>query len=737
MPDNIPATPQPASTAPKIGVSPLQPQTPPGAGTTPPSNPSFPLPPGIRLSSGSLPLPQSGGVMSSPQPAIQPPVSQAPSAPIRQITEKTPAENNAVKPPIAGMPPLPIPKPLASASQSTPTTPTQIFSAPPLPKPEVKTAPPFPKIPAPAISQAPAPSSLVSSAPAPMSPKPLEQAKPQSIPSAGTALVGGAAPTGPRPMVKPGVLLVSPVPASAPRAPSPNPALASASRPLAPLSSVPPTPPIPQPKPLVSAEAPALSAGMRPSGTQPMRPAQLEKKPFPLKLVALIVGAFALVGIIALVVRNLTGSQTSGPSLSQTNGGAQTPTVAQNITLTYWGLWEPAPVMKEIFQEFQKQNPGVTIEYIQQSPKDYRERLQDAITKGTGPDVFRFHGSWVPMMSRELSAIPSSVLSEAEYNQQFYPVFGKTLKTTKGLVGIPHMYEGLGLYYNTEVFNVAKQTPPKTWPELTQVATNLTIRSKGKIEQAGVALGTATNVDNFSDILALIILQNSGYPEDLSTKNSADAYEFYVNFAKSLKVWDETLPNSTYAFATGKVAMMIAPSWRAHEVLAINPNLKFAIAPVPQLKVERPVTFASFWAEGVSSSSKNSEMAWRLLKFMSSKEMLQKFYESAAKNTPRKFGELYPRPDMANLVATDPYVASYLSDAPTAQTWFMSSRTFDSGINDKIIKYVEDAITSIYTSGDLAGTLVTAQQGIQQVLQTYGVAPRSSSTGAAPAATGM
>jgi ABC-type glycerol-3-phosphate transport system substrate-binding protein len=34
------------------------------------------------------------------------------------------------------------------------------------------------------------------------------------------------------------------------------------------------------------------------------------------------------------------------------------------------------------------------------------------------------------------------------------------------------------------------------------------------------------------------------------------------------KVWNEyAYPTSTYAFATEKVAMMIAPSWRAHEVI--------------------------------------------------------------------------------------------------------------------------------------------------------------------------
>jgi maltose-binding protein MalE len=52
------------------------------------------------------------------------------------------------------------------------------------------------------------------------------------------------------------------------------------------------------------------------------------------------------------------------------------------------------------------------------------------------------------------------------------------------------------------------------------------------------------------------------------------------------------------AFARGEVAMIFAPSWQALEIKQINPELDFAIAPVPQLSNEEKVTWPAFGLKG-------------------------------------------------------------------------------------------------------------------------------------------
>ncbi len=417
-----------------------------------------------------------------------------------------------------------------------------------------------------------------------------------------------------------------------------------------------------------------------------------------------------------------SGTTNSGSGTSSgTNSNSTTPantSTGKQVTLEYWGLWEPTEAMTEVIKGFESQNSGITIKYVKQSHKDYRTRLQSAINSGNGPDIYRFHASWVPMLKQELSPLPSAIMSASEYQSTYYPVAVQQLQNNGQLVGIPLMYDGLVLYYNTDIFKTAVVDPPKTWPDLRTLASKLTVKADGKLTRSGIALGNAVNVEHFADILAVLILQNGG---DLTKPNSAevrDALLFYTNFIKTDAVWNDTLPSSTVAFARGEAAMMFAPSWRAHEVKAINPNLQFATVPLPQLSDKR-IAWGSYWAEGVSAKSGNKDEAWKFIKYLSSKEAQQKMFAEQAKT--RSFGELYARKDLADTLAKDPVVASVLQDAGYAQGWHMSTFTHDNGINDQIIQYYKDAVTGLLEGKSIDEVLVTLDTGVSQVLRQYGV----------------
>ncbi len=462
----------------------------------------------------------------------------------------------------------------------------------------------------------------------------------------------------------------------------------------------------------VLAPTPApISAPPPPPVPKPAVPVQ--KSPFRWLIPALIIGIGVL--LLVLLITRLVIPRLK-PSTATTE---EKP--AQKTQITYWGLWEPSTVMDQLINQFETANPGIDVVYQQQSIKDYRERLQNALTNGNGPDVFRFHASWTPMFSAYLEPIPETTLTTSEYESLFYPVAKQWLKSGKSYVGIPLMHEGLGLFYNQSMFEAAGTTPPKTWEELGQTAALLTtINSKdGTIKRSGIALGTTSNVDNWSDIVGLMLLQNEANPAKPNDEAGQGALEYYVNFSRRDKIWDETLPASTIAFANEKVAMIIAPSWRAHEIRAMNPNLRFAIAPLPQLPNVKPVSWASIWAEGVSSKSnkKIKEASWKFLSYLNQKENLRAWYASASKQ--RLFGEIFARTDMASQLSQDPYVGAFLSQASEAKSWYLNSRTFDNGPNDKISKYYEDAINAMIGGDTATEVLNTVEQGITQVMGQY------------------
>ncbi|MDP1760554.1 MAG: extracellular solute-binding protein, partial [Candidatus Woesebacteria bacterium] len=394
--------------------------------------------------------------------------------------------------------------------------------------------------------------------------------------------------------------------------------------------------------------------------------------------------------------------------------------------ITWWGMWEDENTVAPLILEYQAINPKVKINYVRQSKEDYRERLTNALAKGTGPDIFRFHNTWAPMFKSELDQVPAGVYSASEFIQTFYPVAVSDLTVGASIVGIPLEYDGLSLYINEEIFENSGKVIPTMWNDLRQLAREFTIKDvNGTIIQSGIALGRTENVDHWPEILALMMLQNGVNLEKPIGKLAVDALKFYTSFSLIDGVWDATLPSSTVTFAAGKSAMYLGPSWRAFEIRLQNPNLKFKTVPVPQLPKteanEVDVTYASYWVEGVWARSKKKEIAWDFLKFISSKESLEKLYNQASKT--RLFGEPYSRVEMESLLVDHPIISSTVMQGRFAQTWFLQSRTWDgpTGINTQINKYFEDAINAVNVGMDPQKALEPVSSGVIQVLSQYGI----------------
>lgn len=391
--------------------------------------------------------------------------------------------------------------------------------------------------------------------------------------------------------------------------------------------------------------------------------------------------------------------------------------------LTYWALWEEEEVMRPLLEKYQKDNPNITINFVRQTPIQYRERLEAHISRGEGPDIFRFHNTWVPMLREELAPLPKDIMSKDEFNETFYSVMAEDLTLGGEIVGLPLMFEGLVVFYNTDILSAGGyQAPADNWDDFLVQAEQLTVKDqRGNIVTAGAALGRADNVEHFSDTLALLMLQNGANPAKPNSEAGVGALSFYRLFAQVPdNVWGVEFDNDILSFAGGKTAMIFAPSWEVFTIRAISPELAFATAPVPQVAGgTSQVSWASYWAEGVNSRSPHQKQAWDLLRFLSRKETLEEFYALASQT--RSFGEAYPRKDMAESLADNEYLSALVGQAETARSFYMASRTFDNGINDRIIQYYRDAVNSLDEGNSPAAALDTAAQGITQVLQSYNV----------------
>ncbi len=417
-------------------------------------------------------------------------------------------------------------------------------------------------------------------------------------------------------------------------------------------------------------------------------------------------GAAVFIIFLIIIIRALFGG-----------GGAK-----KEITLSYWGLWEDETLVKPLIDLYKQKNPNITVKYTKMTPENYREKLIARSKANQGPDIFRYHNTWLPEIKEIVTPLPSSIMPAADFEKTFYPVAQKDLKVGDYYYGIPLMVDGLVLVYNNNMFKKAGiVSAPSTWDDITEIVPKLTVKDQsGNLITSGIAIGTSSNVDHFSDIFGLLLLQNGGKLGAVDSAEGTGALEIYRKFAESPQgYWNDNMPSSTTAFIQEKVAMIIAPSWELLTIKAANPDIDLKVVPVPSVPGASLVSVSSYWVEGVSRYSANQIEAWKFLRFLSEKENMTKLYELQSRVRP--FGEPYSRVDLAPLLSQNEYIGAVIKQAPNFTSIPLVSRTYDNGLNDDIIKYIENAINSTTQGVSYAEALKTAKAGITQIFTKYGI----------------
>lgn len=457
---------------------------------------------------------------------------------------------------------------------------------------------------------------------------------------------------------------------------------------------------------------------------EPVSTTQPKAKKINIKLLLMIGGILIVIIILLILISSLVKKNGNGSGVT---------------TLNYWGLWEDKTVMASVIADFEAQNPNIKINYKINQNDNYRSRLQGRLLK-TGetteevPDIFRIHNTWIPMFREVLAKVPAQSATRIGLDTDFYNVYKGDLKENGSYLAIPLMYDGLAMFSNRDLLASAGITIPKSWWELETAAKKLTTKDENnKIMIAGAAVGTADNIDHWSDILGLMMKQNGvNFLKSDESNNTKiqDVLTYYTQFKTKDMVWDETLPNSTTYFANGKLAFYFGPSWRILNFESMNPNLNFDVNPVPQLPTLSSIEatdeaseltnihWGSYWVEGVNNKSKNQDAAWKFLEYLASKEGLEKTY--AAESQIRSFGEIYPRKSMASQLGANEKIKPFIDKADSATSWYLASRTNDEGVNDEMIKYFTDAVNSINQKQSTAvEVMADLRNGISQLIQKY------------------
>jgi ABC-type glycerol-3-phosphate transport system substrate-binding protein len=358
------------------------------------------------------------------------------------------------------------------------------------------------------------------------------------------------------------------------------------------------------------------------------------------------------------------------------------------LTLNWWSVYNDAEAIQPVITAYRAMHPNVTINLRNLRLDEYEKELVDALAEDRGPDIMSLHNTWIPKYQSKLSPIPESItvpfttiqgtikkekvtelrtspgLSILELKKQFIDTVANDVimnvsddadpqKKRDRIFALPLSTDSLALYYNKDLLNSAGiAEPPAYWDEFQKMIPKLTKQdSQGNIVQSGAALGTAKNVERFSDILSVLMMQNGthmtdgGYPsfhltpQELSGRTSPpadDAVIFYTDFAnpaKEVYTWNDKQKSSLLAFASGQTAFYFGYDYNLPSIRSLSPKLNLGIAKLPQIRDNPEVNFANYWAEGVSKKSANLNWAWDFLQFAASAPQASRYLDAAKRPT--------------------------------------------------------------------------------------------------------
>ncbi|PLX22067.1 hypothetical protein C0584_00895 [Candidatus Parcubacteria bacterium] len=465
--------------------------------------------------------------------------------------------------------------------------------------------------------------------------------------------------------------------------------------------------------------------------------------------------------IILLVIILIGGGYFTIISLSafQTQ---KTQALMKPVTLTYWRVYDGADVMAPLIEAYNRIHPFVTISYKKLRYDEYEQELLEAFATDKGPDIFSIHNTWVgkyktkefitPLPSQITMAYPTiqgtikkqivpelrtrkslnsrdieNTFVDAVYDDVVYKETDKeTSKVRYDIYGLPLFVDTLAMYYNRDLFNNAGITAPSQYwnKKFQQDVKKLTKQdARGNIIQSGVALGGSDNIDRYSDILAALMMQNgtemidefgrvkfNTIPEDIQDRSynpGLGAVQFYTDFAnpgKEVYSWNDEMDNSIDLFADGKVAMIFAYSYQLPTIKAKNPKLDFSLSKLPQIEGnDKSVNLANYWVEVVSNKSKEKDVAWDFVQFITKANQAKLYIEKTKKPTALR--------ELVNEQIDDLDIGIFADQVLTARSWYRGNNaTAAEG-------YIGDLVDSVnYGQDDLEGIINLAAKKIQQTI---------------------
>ncbi|WP_022886827.1 extracellular solute-binding protein [Glaciibacter superstes] len=337
----------------------------------------------------------------------------------------------------------------------------------------------------------------------------------------------------------------------------------------------------------------------------------------------------AIVASAALLFSGCSGGEQGSADVAQT----APKTLEGTVSLWHFFSDREADVIQTVVDDFEAANPEVTVE-VHTGQDD--EKLRKVISSGGNIDVGLSYSTDV-VGSFCSSGAFRDLEPYIERDDVDMDNFSDTVKNYTAYDGVrcsmPVLSDVNALYYNQDMFDAAGITaPPQTLSELEQIAEQLTTYNEdgsiktlgfnpfmGMYENSPGHFGPAVGGEWLNEDGTSAIGSDDGWPLLMKwQKDFVDKIGYEKLQAFTAGLGQEFSANN--AFHTGQLAMQIDGEYRTAFIADQAPELRYGTAPFPSHDDFADLYGAGYITgniAGIAKGSENPELAWALLKFLS------------------------------------------------------------------------------------------------------------------------
>ena len=344
---------------------------------------------------------------------------------------------------------------------------------------------------------------------------------------------------------------------------------------------------------------------------------------------------------------------------------------AQAGEITFW-TWrqEDKAAYGELFADFTKANPDVTVKFEAFTVESYATTLSTALAAGRGPDVIhtRAYGGLEqfakagyllaldPKEVPELGNLPADALAS------------ETLRADGKVYSLSFASQTLGIFINNEVFAKAGVKAPATWEQF--IAVSRALKEKG-ITPIANGMATAWMDEVFTSVFTNPFL-GPEFVADLQSGKATFSDARYVAALARLLELREFMPTGymgvDYAtgqqlFLSGRAGMFVGGSFEIANFRKQNPKIDMSFVAPPAASAGGVGYVSKFYDGGFAVNAKtgNAKDAVRLVRWMGTKNFGDKFAALLGNISPIK-----------GVALTDPMLASVAKLNETSMPYIMA-----------------------------------------------------------------